>query len=174
MFNLNEFINNMTVATEDEELNQAKDLVEATAILCDDKWLSRQAYFGLAGAMERQLEYLGGTLLPNIEDKITRMESGGIFSESYVVDSWFGSTNEDNRHLNEEKPKDQEIDDQKSFKEELNSRMRTAAIVFVVCVKAHDEVSKELDQLTYSGIKAKAAKNRENVRNYNQTQRRTG
>ena len=48
--------------------------------------------------------------------------------------------------------------------------MRTAAILFVTRVRAHDAISKTLEQLTYSGIKAKAASNREAA----QAQRKTG
>ena len=61
----------------------------------------------MAGAMERQLEFLGGTLLPNAEDKLTRMESNGILGESYTKDSWFGATNEEDPHVNDEIPFDQ-------------------------------------------------------------------
>ena len=133
MFNINQYLSDLTVLEDDVELKQAMELVELTELICDDAWLARQDHFGSAGAMERQLEYLGGTLLPNAE----------------------------NRHENEEISFDQQLEDQENFIDGLKIRMRTAAILFVTRVRAHDELSKTLDQLTYSGIKAKAASNRQ-------------
>ena len=161
MFNINQYLSDLTVLEDDVELKQAMELVELTELICDDAWLARQDHFGSAGAMERQLEYLGGTLLPNAENKKTRMSSGGVIGESYVMDNWFGMSNEENRHENEEISFDQQLEDQENFIDSLKTRMRTAAILFVTRVRAHDELSKTLDQLTYSGIKAKAASNRQ-------------
>ena len=169
-FNLNEYLNNLTVTSDDEEYIAAKDLLEAQEILCNDKWLARQANFGMAGAMERQLEYLGGTLLPNSEDKLRRMNSNGVIGESYTKDSWFGHTNEDEQHVNDELPFDQLRDDQQSFIEQLEQRMRTAGIIFGVNVRQHDFLSSILQpqQLSYAAIKAKGQQNRAAM------QRRTG
>ena len=161
-FNLNEYLNGLTVTSDDDEYVSAKDLIEAQEILCNDKWLARQANFGMAGAMERQIEYLGGTLLPNSEDKLRKMNSNGIIGESYTKDSWFGHTNEDDPHVNEEVPFDQIKDDQETFIEELKARMRTAAIIFVANVRQHDFLSSILQpqQLSYAAIKAKGQQNR--------------
>lgn len=166
-FNLNEYLNELQVATNDEKYTQAKDLCELTEIICDDAWLARQEHYGSAGAMERQLEYLGGTLLPNAEMKKQRMTSKGVIGESYTKDSWFGHTNEDQPHVNEEIPFDQLVDDQETFIEGLKARMRTAAIIFVVRVRAHDEHSAMLNQLSYTGIKAKAMENRQRAQTRN-------
>ena len=160
MFKLAEYVNSLTVRQDDEELAKSKDLVELIALICDDPWLTRQAYYGMAGAMERQLEYLGGTLLPNTDSRIMRMASEGIMHESLTVDSWFGTTNENGQHINDEVSKEQQIDDAKTFRDQLAVRMRTAAIVFVAHVRAHDEISKDLNQLSYGQIKAKAEANR--------------
>ena len=159
MFNLNTYLSELVVPVNDEVLSKAKDIVELTEIICDDQWLARQAHFGYAGAMERQLEYLGTQLLPTAEDKLKRMNSDGVIGESYTQDSWFGTANADDPHINDEIAFDQLIDDQQTFVDELQSRMRTAAILFVTCVRAHDVLSKELNQLTYGGIKSKAASN---------------
>ena len=160
MFNLNEYLNALVVESDDEEYTKAKDIIELTEIICEDAWLARQDHFGSAGAMERQLEYLGGTLLPNAESKLQRMNSDGVMGESYTKDSWFGTTNEDDPHINEEIPYDQIVDDQHTFVDELTRRMRTAAILFVTRVRAHDFLSKQLNQLTYAEIKSRAAQNR--------------
>jgi hypothetical protein len=161
MFNLNQYLNDLIVSQDDEELKKCLDVIELDEIIYNDPWLCRQGHFGVAGAMERQLEYLGGTLLPNSEAKLTRMASSGVIGESYTQDSWFGTTNEDDPHINEEISFDQQIDDQQEFVDSLRNRMRTAAIVFVSRVRAHDELSKQLDQLSYSAIKAKAESNRQ-------------
>lgn len=160
MFRLQEYVNELTVTQDDVEVVQAKEVVTLVELICDDAWLARQAHYGMAGAMERQLDYLGSTLLPNSESKLQRMVSGGIIGESYVTDHWSGTTNEDDPHVNDEISFDQQVDDQKSFIEQLKRRMRTAAIIFVVHLRAHDELSNTLDQLTYSGIKSKASANR--------------
>ena len=160
MFKLNEFLNELIVHKDDEELIKALDIIELTNIICDDPWLARQDHFGSAGAMERQLEYLGGTLLPNAESKLQRMNSKGVIGESYTIDSWFGTSNEDDPHINEEVSFDQQQDDQSTFCDELRVRMRTAGILFVTRLRAHDDISKDLDQLTYSAIKSKASANR--------------
>jgi hypothetical protein len=161
MFNLSTYLSEMIVEKDDIELKQALDIIELTEIICDDAWLARQDHFGSAGAMERQLTYLGGTLLPNAEEKKRRMNSDGVIGESYTQDSWFGTTNEDNPHINDEVAFDQLVDDQETFCEQLRVRMRTAAILFVTRVRAHDELSNTLNQLSYGGIKAKAEANRQ-------------
>jgi hypothetical protein len=160
-FSVNQYMKDMIVKTDDEELIKAMDIIELTEAICDDRWLARQDHFGSAGAMERQLEYLGGTLLPNAQKKLERMNNDGVMGESYTIDSWFGTSNADDPHINDEIPYDQLIDDQRTFIDQLHVRMRTAAILFATRVRAHDEISKQLDQLTYGAIKAKAASNRQ-------------
>ena len=159
-FNLQDYLDNLGVSKDDEEVKKALEIVELTELICDDAWLARQDHYGSAGAMERQLEYLGGTLLPNAEARIARLSSTGVMGESYVQDSWFGSTNADDQHVNNEIDKDQVISEQQAFVEQLKVRMRTAAILFVTRVRAHDALSGMLEQLSYTGIKQKAAQNR--------------
>lgn len=164
MFNLNEFLKDLVVEQNDEELIRASDVVEANLIMAgNDKYLARQLFFGVSGAMERQLEYVGGTLLPMQENKLQRMNSQGVMGESYVMDSWFGESNNDDPHTNDEIPYDQVIDNQRTFIDEIKQRMRTAAIIFVTNVRAHDDLSKAIvpQQLSYGAIKAKAASNRQ-------------
>ena len=160
IFNLQEYLNDLGIVEGAEEVKRALEIVELTELICDDAWLARQDHYGSAGAMERQLEYLGGTLLPNAEARIARLSSGGIRSESYVQDSWFGTTNADDQHDSDETDKDQVISDQQAFCEQLRHRMRTAAILFVTRVRAHDAISSVLEQLSYAGIKQKAEANR--------------
>jgi|TARA_R110000751_G_scaffold5594_3_gene25365 hypothetical protein len=160
MFDVMEYANNLVVSQDDEELQQALKVSEINNMLCDDGWLVRQLYFGVAGAMERQIQYLGGTLIPNAESRVTKMSSDGVRGESLVVDSWFGTSNADDSHNNDETPT-QQLDDTLTFIEGLHVRMRTAAIIMVVNIKAHDSVSKDLEQMGYFQIKARAAQSRD-------------
>lgn len=159
MFNVNAYVSELTVDPKDEELVQSQEVVTLIGLICNDVWLCRQAHYGFAGAMDRQIEYLGGTLLPRAEQRLNRLEGNGYLSENDVSVNWFA--NEDKPHVNSDIPLDQQIEDQKNFIDQLVVRMRTAAILFVTQVRAHDDLSKDLEQLTYSGIRAKAAANRE-------------
>ena len=160
MFNVQDFINDLTVNQDDIELTQAKEVADLMSLLCDDAWLARQYFFGASGSMERQIEFLGGTLLPNAEAQITRLSSQGIGGVSYTQDSWFGTTNADDQHINDEVNPDQLIDDKQMFAEQLRTRMRTAAIILVVNVREHDDISDMLGQHKYGTIKAMAAAKR--------------
>ena len=160
MFDLPGYLETLTVDSKDEDVKRSLELVELIGIICDDAWLCRQAYYGMAGAMERQIDYLGSTLVPNAETRVSRLASSGIRGESYVQDSWFGTTNEDDAHVNDEVGSEQALADAQEFLRNLEYRMRTAAIIFVTHVRAHDSISKDLDQLSYGQIKAKAEANR--------------
>ena len=157
------FLAEIVISDEDgsaELLQRAKDALEVNLLIDEDKWLSRADNFGQAGAMDRHIEFLGLTLLPNAEAKLSRMTSKGIMGESYVRDSWFGETNAQEPHVNEEVSFDQLVEDQQNFIDKLKWRMKTGGIKMVVAIRSHDQLSKELEQLTYAGIKAKAAANR--------------
>jgi hypothetical protein len=158
MFNVYAYLNELTVTQDDEEVARSKDWTTLTLLILDDPWLARQGFFGMAGAMERQIEYLGGTLRPNTVAKLQRTYVGNINSESDLSQvKW---ANYDAPHLNDDIPVDDQRASTEAFIEQLDERMRTASILFVECLKQHDGISKELDQLTYSGIKAKAASNK--------------
>jgi hypothetical protein len=161
MFDLNQFLTDIVVEEDDEKLVRAKEIVILTELNCEDAWLARGEHYGSAGAMERQLIYLGEDLLPSAERKLQRMASKGVIGESYTQDTWFGTSNADDPHINDEIAFDQQLEDQQNFVDGLKNRMRTAAIIFVTRVRAHDDISKILDQLTYGGIKARAEQNRQ-------------
>jgi hypothetical protein len=159
-FNVTEFLNDMAVSKDDEVYKKSCDLVELIAMICEDKWLTRQAYFGMAGAMERQIEYLGEKLLPSVESRLTKLNSEGVGGESYVVDSWFGTSNSDQPYTGDDTSHDQAVDDSETFAEELRDRMRTAGIIFITHMLAHDDISRDINQLTYGQIKGRANANR--------------
>ena len=60
-FNLQGYLNDLVVTEDDENVEKSLAVVDLLGILCNDKWLARQAYYGVCGAMERQLVYLGET-----------------------------------------------------------------------------------------------------------------
>lgn len=162
MFNVTEYLNQVGKNLKDHknEFDMAQDHVKLTQLICEDAWLARQGHFGFAGAMERQLEYIGGTLLPNTLTRITRLASNGtVRGESYVLDSWFGTTNSETENIHNDDP-DEQLHNAENFRDQLETRMVTAAILMVCHIKAHDELSQILDQLTYAQIKAKANMNR--------------
>ena len=162
-FNVTEFLNDMVVSKDDEVYKKSCDLVELIALICEDPWLTRQAYFGIVGAMERQIFYIGNTLLPSVESKLTKLNSEGVGGESYVVDSWFGTSNSDQPYTGDDTSHDQAVDNSETFAEELRERMKTAGIIFITHMLAHDDVSKGINQMTYAQIKSKAFASRANA-----------
>ncbi len=163
MFNVQEFLNELVVTQDDEELQGIKEAADLVTYICDDAWLARARFFGEAGAMERHIEHLGNSMLPNQYTKLTRLEAqggNGIQGESYTVNSWFGTTNADDPHMSDELGKQQQIDDTQMFIAQLEKRQRTAALMLVVAVREHDELSDMLDQHKYGTIKAMAAAKR--------------
>jgi len=159
MQTVNQYVNELTVEAEDLDLIQAKEHVNLSELLCDDLWLVRQLHYGVAGAMERQMDYLLNTLIPNTESRIARLNGQTVSRESISVD-WAAPTNNEEVHINDENP-GQAVDDAETFKENLQKRVRTAAIIYVIHVKAHDEASNLLQQFTYQQIKDKAESNRQ-------------
>tara|TARA_R110000765_G_scaffold322315_1_gene414168 strand:+ start:132 stop:623 length:492 start_codon:yes stop_codon:yes gene_type:complete len=158
MTTVNQYVNELTVDADDLDLVQAKEHATLSELLCDDLWLVRQLHYGVAGAMERQMDYLMNTLIPNTESRIARLNGQTVSREEISV-NWAAPTNSEEVHNNDENPA-QAIDDAQTFVEGLHKRVRTAAIIYVIHVQAHDEASKILEQFTYQQIKDKAASNR--------------
>ena len=152
-----QFVKSLSVSQDDETVKDAKKVVDIMLNLCDDAYLCRAMFWGMATAMENQIVYLGTNLLVNAERKLSRLTSDGIMGESDLDVSWFA--NEAKAHINDENAGDQ-IAQAEAFIEQTQDKMRTAAILFVVYMRAHDEQSALLNQLTYSAIKAKANTNR--------------
>ena len=159
MFNPAEFINDLVVDKEDEDLVRVQDLIKLKHLIYDDAWTVRQSCYNEAFGMLSHLKYLGGTLLPKAEQRINQLENRtGVLGESNISVEWGAKhTNEDRPHINDEVPVDQQVDNQKSFVDDLLSRMRTVAISFVVHMEEHDDISKDLNQLTFSAIQTRSA-----------------
>ena len=163
MFNVNGYVNQMSIEEgELEVLERTRDANQALQILCDDAYLARALFWGVASAMENQLSYLGGNFLPNLERSLNRLSPNGILSEDSLDLNKF--SNESHAHIND----DESIDDQKAEIEaridQVRAKMDTAAIMYVEAVRNHDEISHLLGQMTYSGIKAAAAAKRQTAR----------
>ena len=160
-FNIAEYVNDMVVNKEDEELQAVKDLLELKHHIYQDAWTVRQSCYNEAFGMKSHLEYLGSTLLPNAERRINQLEGSSVVSMDFNTD-WAtkGTVNEDQPREDEDIPRDQQVDDQKTFVDQLKGRMRTCAMSFVMHVQEHDEISKDLNQLSFTGIQARAEQNR--------------
>ena len=159
MFNPAEFINDLVVDKEDEDLVRVQDLIKLKHLIYDDAWTVRQSCYNEAFGMLSHLKYLGGTLLPKAEQRINQLENRtGILGETDISVGWGTKhSNEDRPHINDEVSVDQQVDNQKTFVDDLQARMRTVAISFVVHMEEHDDISKDLNQLTFSAIQSRSA-----------------
>ena len=160
MFNVNEYVNELQVDKDDEDLKQVKDLIELKHLIYGDGWTVRQSCYNEAFGMLSHLKYIGGTLLENAERRINTLDRS-LISDTFNV-SWAtkGAVNSDQNREDEEIPDDQQIDDQKTFIDQLKYRMRVCAISYVLHVQEHDDISKDLNQLSFSAIQSRASANR--------------
>ena len=159
MFNPAVFINDLEVNADDEDLVRVQDLIKLKHLIYDDAWTVRKSCYNEAFGMLSHLKYLGGTLLPKAEQRINQLENRtGILGETDISVGWGTKhSNEDRPHINDEVSVDQQVDNQKSFVDDLQARMRTVAISFVVHMEEHDDISKDLNQLTFSAIQTRSA-----------------
>ena len=162
-FNIATYINTLNIDKTDERLIEFTRLATANALILDDAYLCRAAFWGQASAMENQLQYLGGNYLPNLERRLNQLESSGFLSESDLNVSWFA--NEDRPHVNDEISPTEKAANIRDQIDQLMYKMTTAAIGFVVSMREHDKISKDLEQLSYSAIKARAANKRARMNN---------
>ena len=162
MFNPAEYINDLEVSADDEDLVRVQDLIRLKHLIYNDAWTVRQSCYNEAFGMLSHLKYLGGTLLPKAEQRINQLDNPtGVLGETDITVGWGSKTsNEDRPHINDEVSVDQQVDNQKSFVDDLKFRMRTVAISFVVHMEEHDDISKDLNQLTFSAIQARSAQKR--------------
>ena len=157
-FNVLNYISTLSVPSDDPILSDTKKLFEVMQLILDDAYLCRAFAWGVAAAMENQLTYLGGNLLPNSENKLNILAGRGVLSESDL--SVFKFANEEKPHINDDQDKDDLIAEQEARISQVVNKMRNAAIMFVYAVRSHDELSETLGQLNYMGIKSKAAARR--------------
>ena len=83
MFDTNGYVNELSFASDDEYVQQAKDQVKFSETLLDDAYLARAHHWGVAAAMENQISYLGGQLLPKAERRLNNLANPrGVLAES--------------------------------------------------------------------------------------------
>ncbi len=161
-----EFVKSLNIAADDPHIAETRLAIENILLLKDDPWAARQAMFGLANGCENQVQYLGARLLPNFERRLNVLAGRGVLSENDIAESWFA--NEDKPHVNDDITIEDQIDDVKMKIDNVMLRMRNEAIEYVLFVRQHDELSRDLEQITYGEIKQRAQMNRMNaMRNRN-------
>lgn len=159
MFNVNEYINGLKISADDDVVKETKDLINMAELVLSDAYLCRAYHWGVASAMENQLTYLGGTLLPSQERRLNVLANPrGILAETDLRVSFI--SNEDHRHINEDITIEDDIAEKEAFIAQVDEKMRTAAIMFALFVNAHDEQSMTLNQLSYRAIQIKSQANK--------------
>ena len=157
-FKVNAFCQDLQVTPDNEVLMEFKKLFTATSALLEDAYSTRAYFWGVASAMENQIQYLGSNYLPNLERRVNTLEGNGYLSEGDLQVDWF--SNEDKPHVNDETPIDTQASDVRNQIDVIQDRMSTLAIAYVTAVREHDDISKDLQQLTYGAIKSRAAAKR--------------
>jgi hypothetical protein len=153
-FVLSEYLEGLTVNKNDDVLTDWKKLSDGILMVCDDAYIARSVFWGLATALENNANYVGSRLLPQAEQRLNSIEGRGFKSEADVTKTWFA--NEDAPHVNDDVPIDQQIDNQKAMIEQRADKLRRAAIGYAVAVRHHDSISADLDQLSYAQIKQRS------------------
>lgn len=160
MFNVNEYVNELIIPADDEEVKQANDMLNIAEAIFDDGYLARANHWGVATAMENQISYLGGNLLPRYERRLNTVTNPtGVLAETDLRASFV--SNEDHPHVNEDITAEEQAGELEAQIDQIKVKMRSAAIVYAVFVAAHDRISMDLNQLTFGAIKAKAYNNRQ-------------
>jgi hypothetical protein len=157
-FKVNAFCKDLAIGTSDEILTEFQQLFNATSILLSDAYSTRAYFWGVASALENQIQYLGSNYLPNLERRVNTLEGTGYLSEGDLQVDWFA--NEDKPHVNDDTDIETQASDVRSQIDVIQERMRTLAIGYVLAVREHDDISKDLQQLTYGAIKSRAAAKR--------------
>ena len=154
-FNVNAYCNELSVSPNNDVVAEAKELFQASTVLLGDPWLVRAYFWGIATAMENQISYLGGDYKPRLVTKRNGIEDNGILTETPLDIGKF--TNEDRPHIHDDRDMDMIASDADIDIQKCEEKMQTAAIVYILAITEHDDVSKDLNQLSFAGIKAKSA-----------------
>lgn len=156
-----EFINdNIIPVLEDSnsEIEEVRQYLEVAHSLINDPYMTRGMFWGVAAAFENQYNYLTTNFGRNLESRLNRLTGSGVLSESTLDEYKFA--NEEKPHINEDVTLNDQIAEVKQLIDRNNEKRFMCAVMFYFARKQHDEVSLDLQQLTYSAIKAKAAAKR--------------
>lgn len=157
-FNVVEFANNVPISSKDDFVVKVKKMNQVKESVYDDAYICRALHWGEAAALFNQLEYLGGTLLPSFERRLNRLAGNGILSESDI--DVFKFSNEEKAHVQDDQTIDDQILEAEARIDKIKEKMLMAAVGFIEAVRSHDDLSRDLNLLSFSGIKAKAAEKR--------------
>lgn len=157
-FDVPAFINELVVTEDNEDYIHARKRVEITLLMYPNAYLARADLYGTITSMENYISYTGGTLVPAKQQRIKQLSGRGFMAEDDLRQYKFA--NESMPHINEERSVDDVIADIRAELDQLIYSMQVAAIMMVVCIREHDELSNQLGLHTFSAIKAKAAQNK--------------
>lgn len=157
-FNVAEFVNNISISKDDDFVKAIKKLNAVMLNLYDDAYICRALLWGTASALENQITYLGNILLPSFERRLNTLKGTGILSESDI--DVYKFSNEEKPHVSDDTTVDDQALELEMRIDQIRSKMTTAAVGFIEAIRNHDDLSKDLNLLSYSGIKAKAAERR--------------
>ena len=90
--------------------------------------------------------------------KRNSIEDNGILTETPLDLGKF--SNEDKPHIHDDRDMDMIASDADIDIQKCDEKMQTAAIIYVMAIREHDDVSKDLNQLSFGAIKGKAAAKR--------------
>lgn len=157
-FDVHAYVQSLHVSQDDEDYQNAMKKVEIAHLMYPNAHLVKAELYGVASAMENQMKYYGGVLIPSKERRISQLGGSGFLKEDDLREYRFA--NETLPHVNEEESIADTIQYIERELDDLTYALRVAAISFVTNVREHDKVALDLDLLTYSGIKAKAQYNK--------------
>jgi len=154
-----QFIDSIDPVDFKDEAKEFNDIARLVQLAMDDAWLARAYFWGTATAMENQILYLGGNLRTNMERRLNQLENpSGVLAGDDLRTNKF--SNESQPHVNEDVPVAERIADLKMRIDQITRKMAVASVHFCIAVENHDDLSKTLEQMTYSQIKARARERR--------------
>ena len=157
-FDVNSYVKDLDVPRDNEVLQEWEQLFDTTQVILNDAYSARAYFWGVASAMENQIQYLGSNYLPNLENRVNKLEGNGFLSEGDLQVSWY--SNEDKPHVNEDIDITEQASDTKNQIRNIQDRMANLGVAYVLARKNHDDISNNLNQLSYGAIKSRAAAKR--------------
>ena len=157
-FNVAEFVNNVSISKDDDFIVAIKKLNAVMLNVYDDAYICRALMWGQAAALENQLTYLANTLLPSFERRLNILTCKGILGESDI--DVYKFSNEEKPHVADDTTLDDQVLELEMRIDQIRNKMTVAAVGYIEAIRNHDDLSKDLNLLSFGGIKAKAAERR--------------
>ena len=157
-FNVAEFVNSISISKDDDFVKAIKKLNAVTLNVFNDAYICRALMWGQAAALENQLTYLANTLLPSFERRLNILTSRGILGESDI--DVYKFSNEQKPHVSDDTTLDDQVLELEMRIDQIRNKMTVAAVGYIEAIRNHDDLSKDLNLLSFSGIKSKATERR--------------